>query len=546
MKKIVSFTLALSLLLASTACAGKDSSSDAPSSTVTAVSTDADITTDAPSDISANPLTCHMTERELKNVKCGELTVFSYEQPASPVPDKGVAIEVYTKQDCIDRWKNYNEKHPDLSEYGLTEESLNDIIASYESLDDDYIEFGQAFIDGEFSCTECPPVGYNGGELTIPLFEHRYMRSDDEGTKRYYQGDKEITREEYNGDYQPYGQKTYKDFEELKEHIHDDVVFSIKTLNNGSDKKVEEAYQRELKMWEAVINNSYTALKPGAAEEYSEWKYNPSGKAYWEIDHDSVMAIKDYVSEYSFYDEQLGSFFTVHVTTPPDYDPAKTYPAYVLTDGVWRFNNCPAMRKAMEEGKADDVILISIGFDYMTNGMDDTYRKEVFCQKCDKFLDFITDDLMPYLGNEYNIDFSRSTLYGHSLGGTFAHYAVFNSDKYENQPFHNYIIGSPAFWSPGFLPYVDQEEVLNDYYYFDRNQSLDKRIFVCAGADEDPVYEEYYGDNDSTLEGVAHLMERLEAYGVTDAVSKLYPGSGHYQFIPEMLVETLIKFYPAE
>jgi hypothetical protein len=41
-------------------------------------------------------------------------------------------------------------------------------------------------------------------------------------------------------------------------------------------------------------------------------------------------------------------------------------------------------------------------------------------------------------------------------------------------------------------------------------------------------------------------MERLEAYGVTDAESKLYPGSGHYQFIPEMLVETLIKFYPAE
>ena len=41
-------------------------------------------------------------------------------------------------------------------------------------------------------------------------------------------------------------------------------------------------------------------------------------------------------------------------------------------------------------------------------------------------------------------------------------------------------------------------------------------------------------------------MKRLEEHGVTTAESKLYPDSEHYQFIPEMLVETLEKYYPAE
>ena len=200
----------------------------------------------------------------------------------------------------------------------------------------------------------------------------------------------------------------------------------------------------------------------------------------------------------------------------------------------------------MEEGKASDVIIVSIGYDYSIDGTNDSNRIRYFCDRCEDFLAFITDDLMPYLGEEYNIDFGNSTLYGHSLGGTFAHYAVFNSDKFENQPFKNYIIGSPAFWSPGFLPYTDGDSFKHEYGYFDRNESLDKNIFVCGGADEDPVYEEYYKGNDSTLEGIQHLMDRLEEYGVTTAECKIYPNSEHYQFIPEMLVEMLEKFYPAE
>ena len=153
---------------------------------------------------------------------------------------------------------------------------------------------------------------------------------------------------------------------------------------------------------------------------------------------------------------------------------------------------------------------------------------------------------MPYLTENYNIDCANSTLYGHSDGGVFTHNAVFNSDRYENQPFGHYIIGSPALW--GLYHYnldnnMTNDDVLNDYGYFDRNETLDKTIFLCAGSLEDPDYEQNYREgDDTTLEGVAKLKERLEAHGV-DLTHKLYE-SHHYQYIPEMLVEYLKKRYP--
>lgn len=160
------------------------------------------------------------------------------------------------------------------------------------------------------------------------------------------------------------------------------------------------------------------------------------------------------------------------------------------------------------------------------------------------FLNFITDNLMPYLGECYQLDYSKSALYGHSLGGVFTHYAVFNSDLYANQPFGNYIIGSLAFWSPYFQPLESSEDYSAEYGYFERNSNLDKKFFICGGEFEDPYYADYYGNCETTLEGIESLMKRLEEYGVTSAERKIYENASHYDFIPEMLSEFLVKHYP--
>lgn len=537
MKRITAIIFSLTILLNAASCR-----QNSPTSSVSEISSP--VTMEVSEPIS---LTNHMTENERSKITVGDLTVFDHMQGIDKeitIPD-GVCLEIWSADNFADHWKHFREKNPDMSY--VTDEEIEQNIEYWSNEPADGSKtINSAFLDGEYiQLSQIPELDYDGGELTVYKKPPCYTVFNEEGAIYLDSDGNEITEEDYNKLYEEFQNGdlriTFADFEEFKPFLHESCEIDGKIMDYTAE-EVEDNYKKNVAIWEAVIDQSYKKIEYGTTENYLE-QINGESTNTWEIDCDKIEEIAPFVREYSIYDEQLDSSFTVHVTLPPDFSPGNFYPAYVLTDGVWRFNNCADMRKAMEEGSAADVILVSIGFDYSMDGTDDTNRVHFYSDKSEEFLSFITDDLMPYLGEEYNIDFGNSTLYGHSLGGTFAHYAAFNSDKFENQPFHNYIIGSPVFWSPGFLPYVDQDEVLNEYGYFDRNESCDKRIFICGGADEDPVYEEYYGDNDSTLEGIQHLKERLDSHGA-DVECKIYPDSAHYQFIPEMLTEMLIKFYP--
>lgn len=65
---------------------------------------------------------------------------------------------------------------------------------------------------------------------------------------------------------------------------------------------------------------------------------------------------------------------------------------------------------------------------------------------------------------------------------------------------------------------------------------MNKELYLTGGDDEDKDYEEYYGVNDSTLEGLLHLKERLDSHGITSYSYKIYD-SNHYMYIPEMLID---------
>lgn len=544
MKKITAILFSLTLLVSAASCRQTNSNTE--------VSTISSATQEVSAPVS---LINHMTDKERSKVTVGDLTVFDHMQKEKKedtvtVPSDGVYLEIWSTDDQLDYWKHYSENNPD--DKSINEEMINENIDYFSKTKDEPDTIKCAFVDGELFMigVKCPDLDYDGGELNVYEEPPAYMEFSSDGTTGYADKDgNEITEEEYNNIMEDYDLSkhilTFRDYEEFKPYLRSKIDEKAQKIGMPSG-VADSTYEANTKMWEAVINKTYKTLPVGTTEKWIDERNNDQGPDTWEVDREKVEEIAPYVREYNIYDEQLDSNFVIHVTLPPDYSDDKSYPAYVLTDGVWRFNNCADLRKAMEEGKASGVILVSIGYDYSIDGTNDDYRIKYFCDKCEDFLNFITDDLMPYLGENYNIDFGSSTLYGHSLGGTFAHYAAFNSDKYDNQPFRNYIIGSPAFWSPGFLPYADLDVVKNEYGYFDRNHSFDKNVFICGGADEDPVYEEYYGENDSTLEGIQHLMERLKSHGVKTAESKIYPDSQHYQFIPEMLVEMLEKYYPPQ
>jgi predicted alpha/beta superfamily hydrolase len=328
-------------------------------------------------------------------------------------------------------------------------------------------------------------------------------------------------------------------FEDLKKQLRE--RFDVLIASGYPAVPANEEYSCVIELYEAVIADEVEIIDQELLDEYMDFYYSQGGNSdsesmYWQMDDSKVAAIKDSINEYHFYDEELNMGFTVHVTVPPAYEAKRSYPALVMTDAVWRFNDVTSLYGEMQSGKADAQILITIGFEYDTDGWDNMVRSSIFCDHKKEFLDFITDNMMPYLGEEYNFDYGRSTLFGHSQGGVFTHYAAFNFDLYENRPFANYIIGSPTFWTPYFTEVPGYEEYLDEYGYFSRNKSYDRNLFITAGDMEDEDYEEYYGDNDSTLEGVEHLKERLTEHGVSTYQVKIY-NSHHYQYVPEMLTE---------
>ena len=523
MKKTTILLFTLAMTLSMTACGGKQDSSSLSESSLTTAQTEYNTAEPVQMQaLSPTKLTNKMSENELRWVDRHALTLLDeYKIPsADPDAEHKVSIEFFTSDTA--QWRKYMEENPDEFTEGEYNRAMRRIQKAEET-GEPYRSPGFVLVDGYLTEFLIP---YEDDFADGIPFSFTTAVSDENGEQK-----KE--------------KLSFDTFEDYLEYVRERYVEWGYT-----DEETELLTMRVKIAYDALRNGDYETLPEGSVDtrnsSLSMETVLHDYRSDWEFDRDAVAEIKDSVDEIRIFDDELGKSFTVHVTLPPDYDKDKTYPVFFLTDGIWRFGNCPALRKCMENGEAAPVILVSLYYSYDFTDPDQWTRYEDLVINRTLLLDFITDNLMPYLCENYNIDCAVSTLYGHSDGGVFTHNALFNSDQYENQPFGRYIIGSPAFWGLNHnneTEGISNDIYLNDYGYFDRNETLNKTVFLCAGSLEDPDYADRYREgDDTTLEGVAKLKARLEAHGA-DMTYKLYE-SHHYQYIPEMLIEYLKQTYP--
>ncbi|MDE5769923.1 MAG: hypothetical protein K2H82_11115 [Oscillospiraceae bacterium] len=515
MKKAIVIFLSMTMLLSVSACNRNTESSENTSSEIVQT-------------VEPIQLVNKMTETELSRVDKHELTLLDVpEEPtteAEPAQtEHKVSVEFHIPS--IDEWRENIESYRDQMTDEEYETAMENIRIAEEKGENGGSPYARIILVDGYLVPYAVPYAdpnYDGGLIAFTI-----STMDENGEPKT----EELSFESFE-EYLDWIRKMDAEYGYSDEMIEQDVLY-VQVANEALKTGDYEILP------EGTVDLMDRSLYLGYAEETGDFR------DLWEYDRNAVEAIKDSIDEISIYDEELDKEFVVHVTLPPDYDKDKTYPVFFLTDGIWRFGNHTELRKVIEDGEAAPVILVSIWYSYNVNDADGNIRYFDLVVNRDKMLDFITDNLMPYLCENYPIDCATSTLYGHSDGGVFAHNALFKSDLYENQPFGNYIIGSPAFW--GLYNYNDysnisSDDVENDYGYFDRNEQLNKSLFLCAGSLEDPDYADNYNGHDTTLEGVAKLKERMESHGV-DLTYKLYD-SHHYQFIPEMLIEFLKETYP--
>ncbi|KAB2689749.1 alpha/beta hydrolase [Brucella tritici] len=158
----------------------------------------------------------------------------------------------------------------------------------------------------------------------------------------------------------------------------------------------------------------------------------------------------------SFDMEANGIAYRIFTAAPQEAAPEGGYPVIYMVDGN---RMLPIAAKLMAENSALKAVFVGIG--YPTENQEEIVRLRYFdltpptpndlipvhfnvpkTGGRDAFFDFIDNKVKPEVEKRFNVDKSRQALFGHSLGGLFTLYALFN----HTESFQIYSAADPSIW----------------------------------------------------------------------------------------------------
>jgi predicted alpha/beta superfamily hydrolase len=145
-----------------------------------------------------------------------------------------------------------------------------------------------------------------------------------------------------------------------------------------------------------------------------------------------------------------------------------------------------------------------------------------------KFLDFMRDELIPFIDGRYPTDPSDRTYAGHSLGGLFGCFALFTHPE----TFTKYVIGSPSlFWGNGHVFTLAEQ-------YMKTHRDLAARVFIGVGALEE-------GPDSPMVTNVFRLESLLRAqkYPSLTLTTRVFPDETHLTVWSMNLVRGLVSVF---
>jgi len=159
----------------------------------------------------------------------------------------------------------------------------------------------------------------------------------------------------------------------------------------------------------------------------------------------------------------------------------------------------------------------------------------------ENFYRFIQEELAPDLHRRFSINAAQQNIFGHSYGGLFSLYSLFNHPN----GFRNYLIASPSIW-------WNQQRILQDFPAFSEHlQNIKENIGVRFTAGEyeqklapymkqDPQRQKQL-DQRAMVTQVNNLAEKLNALpnDKLSVVSKIYDEETHMTSVMPALLEGL-------
>jgi predicted alpha/beta superfamily hydrolase len=249
---------------------------------------------------------------------------------------------------------------------------------------------------------------------------------------------------------------------------------------------------------------------------------------------------------FNFWSARVGANFAIDVAVPPHFLPGSPpWPILFVTDGNLAFPTAAGTAGVLpiEPGGPVPLCVVGIGYgsaDEGENGVHFALRNrdltpvrdegwemrmraapppfrfddEVQTGGGDRFLDFILEELTPWLADNFPIDASNLALAGSSFGATLALHAMFTRPG----AFARHLAISPSlWWAKGHLLRLEEN-------YANEHPDLDAQLFLCVGGAEEAQAPEV-----RMVSEFSAFTERLKdrAYPSLRITHEILPGETH-------------------
>lgn len=241
-----------------------------------------------------------------------------------------------------------------------------------------------------------------------------------------------------------------------------------------------------------------------------------------------------------------GETYPVFISLPSGYGATdKKYPVVYMLDAYSSFGIVMQSAKLLAFNKElPDLIIVGIsseggskefnynrGRDYTPTTVTQNNRpgnREVILPAsggADRFLSFITNELIPFVESRYNIISGDRTLIGHSLGGLFVTYSLLKNPD----AFLRYVMISPAlFWDDNYI--LKMESGL-----YKTGKSLNIIIYTSVGSLESDIFKTPWTDFVDSLKSRNYSGLRL--------IPEIADNETHYTIIPHLVTRGLISVF---
>jgi predicted alpha/beta superfamily hydrolase len=226
--------------------------------------------------------------------------------------------------------------------------------------------------------------------------------------------------------------------------------------------------------------------------------------------------------------------YQISVNLPESYGAGNRFPVLYVTDGNENFPLVRTIyRELRDEEKIPEMLVIGIG--YPTDNWDkiQDLRARDFTPfaytppysgtpqqsfslgtgGAPQFLRFIGDELMPLIDVLYATRPDDATLLGHSLGGLFTLYALFQGSGV----FKRFVAGSPSIW------WADAAIFSTEKAFADSHTDLDAHLYMGAGSEEGAITIDVNRMTDTL---------RQRKYPGLELDTQIFEGESHVSVVP--------------